>query len=118
MKNIQAFVGHSFTSDDEQVVGKVLKYLDAIKEVSLDFSREHAEKPETSGIDDKVLRMFEGKKVFIAICTRKELVVDKSKIRPGLLPSNIWFENKDEYTLKTSNWIIRQIGLTYERRSE
>src|SRR3546814_4234213 len=53
MKNIQAFVGHSFTSDDEQVVGKFLKYLDAIKEVSLDFSWEHAEKPEPSGIDDR-----------------------------------------------------------------
>src|SRR3546814_9075430 len=59
--------------------------------------------------------MFEGKNVFIAICTRKELVVDESKIRPGLLRSNIWFANKDDYKWKTSDWIIQEIGLAFGR---
>src|SRR3546814_16621871 len=59
--------------------------------------------------------MFEDKNVFIAICTRKELVVDESKIRPGLLRSNIWFANKDDYKWKTSDWIIQEIGLAFGR---
>ena len=75
MEQIRAFVGHSFTQDDEQVVQKVLKFLTTVSHTLPNFTWEHAQGPEPRGIDDKVLDLFGGKNLFIGLCTRKERVV-------------------------------------------
>lgn len=75
MTPIQAFVGHSFTEDDEIVVSKFLKYLNQVSELHPNFSWVHAESAEPRVIDAKVLSLFDSKNLFIAICTKKERVI-------------------------------------------
>jgi len=78
MAGIRAFVGHSFTANDEQVVGQFLKYLNQVSGL-LDFSWQHAENAEPKDLAAKVLSLIADKTVFIAICTRKELVAVQPK---------------------------------------
>ena len=115
MKNLRAFVGHSFTDEDEQVVGKFLKYLDAIQELNPNFKWEHAENAEPSAIDDKVLRLFEDKDTFIGICTRKEQVIHPSKLRKGTFFSTRLFARGEDFSWKTSDWVIQEIGYALGR---
>jgi hypothetical protein len=115
MKTLRAFVGHSFTADDEQLVAKFLKYLDAIEEINPLFMWEHAERPEPSGIDEKVLRLFENKNIFIGICTRKELVIHPSKLQSVPLLRTKRLADNDDFEWKTSDWIIQEIGLAIGR---
>lgn len=80
------------------------------------FNWEHAEHPEASAIDDKVLRLFEGKNVFIGICTRKELVVSPSALKDGkFIFSGHRYAKDQDYVWKTSDWIIQEIGLAVGR---
>ena len=46
MEQIRAFVGHSFTQDDEQVVQKVLQFLTTVSQTLPNFVWEHANKIE------------------------------------------------------------------------
>lgn len=115
MKPIQAFVGHSFTGDDEVVVRKFLKYLDQIAELLPNFSWEHAESAEPRVIDAKVLDIFDSKNLFIGICTKKERV-----IAPGALKASPFLRKRlsareEEFEWKTSDWIIQEIGLAIGR---
>lgn len=71
MTSLKAFVGHSFTTDDEDVVRTFLKYFDQVEELSIGFSWEHAEPAETKELAEKVLRLMECKNLFIGICTKK-----------------------------------------------
>jgi hypothetical protein len=68
-------VGHSFTKDDEAIVGAFLRYFDQIKKIRPDFSWEHAESAEPRELSEKVLALVKDKNVFIGICTRKEKTV-------------------------------------------
>lgn len=43
MEQIRAFVGDSFTQDEEQVVQKVLKFLTTVSHTLPDFVWEHAQ---------------------------------------------------------------------------
>lgn len=115
MKTLRAFVGHSFTTQDEHLVGKFLKYLDAIQELNPHFTWQHAERPEPSRIDDKVLKLFEDKNVFIGICTRKEMVLQASGMRPAPLLHNWKIFHSRDVEWKTSDWVIQEIGLAYGR---
>lgn len=114
MEAIKAFVGHSFSKEDEQAVGTVLKYLDTVVELLPNFSWEHAEDPEPRGIDEKVLQRFDGKNLFIGICTRKEQVVSNAK-------PCWWSRTKhviaaaENLRWKTSDWIIQEVGLAVGR---
>ena len=64
MTPIQAFVGHSFSEDDESVVGKILKYLDQISELNPNFTWVHAEAAEPRVVDAKVLSLFDSRNLF------------------------------------------------------
>lgn len=110
MEQIQAFVGHSFTQDDEQVVQKVLKFLTTVSHTLPNFSWEHAQGPEPRGIDEKVLDLFSGKNLFIGICTRKERVVAATEA-PWWIPRGKVVANDRDLEWKTSDWIIQEIGL-------
>jgi tetratricopeptide (TPR) repeat protein len=111
MTQLRAFVGHSFTQDDEPVVGKFLKYFDQLSKSSLGFSWQHAEPAEPKLLADKVLALLAGKNLFIAICTKKELVVSINVLRKkGVLRRYLGAPEEDFYW-KTSDWIIQEIGI-------
>jgi tetratricopeptide (TPR) repeat protein len=114
MKKHRAFVGHSFTPEDKDVVGKFLDYLNAIQEMNPDFGWEHAEHPEPEAIDNKVLRLFQDKNIFIGICTRKEKVIKPSGLKKAFFSARVSAEEK-EFTWKTSDWVIQEIGLALGR---
>ena len=42
MSEIKAFVGHSFTDDDKDVVRQFLEFFDRVKDMGIGFSWEHA----------------------------------------------------------------------------
>jgi uncharacterized protein (UPF0210 family) len=114
LDGIHAFVGHSFTTEDENVVRAFTDYLDTVKQAVPSFTWTHARMPEPRLVD-KVLALFEGKNVFIAICTQKELVVKPSKVaRPPFFPHKYWAKQED-FEYKTSDWIIQEIGLAIGR---
>ena len=114
MEQIQAFVGHSFGQEDEQVVQRFLKFLTTISHTLPHFSWEHALRPEPRGIDEKVLDLFGGKNLFIGICTRKERVVAATEAR-WWLPEGKVVANARDLEWKTSDWVIQEIGLATGR---
>lgn len=75
MTNIKAFVGHSFTEDDDLIVRSYLDYFNEVQNMALGFSWEHAKAAEAKDLAEKVLLKMEGKNLFIGICTKKERVV-------------------------------------------
>jgi hypothetical protein len=58
MEPIKAFVAHSFTENDADVVAVILKYLNRVSELHPRFSWQHAEDPEPIVVDAKVLSLL------------------------------------------------------------
>lgn len=113
MTPLKAFVGHSFTEDDAAVVNTFLRYFDQLSEVLPSFSWHHAEHAEPKIVSEKVLRLLEGKNLFIAICTKKERAVSPDALAQNHLS---FFGKKlqakeEDFSWKTSDWIIQEIGL-------
>lgn len=76
MTKIRAFVGHSFTQDDDDaVVRAFLKFFDQIKAMNIGFSWESAEPAQARDLATKVLELMGDKTLFIGICTKKEAVI-------------------------------------------
>ena len=115
MDQLRAFVGHSFSETDTQLVSKILTYLNVIVGAVPGFSWEHAEHPEPRAVDEKVLQMFEGKNVFIGICTRKERVVSDRALRPSWFDKGKLVAAADAFAWKPSDWIIQEVGLAVGR---
>jgi tetratricopeptide (TPR) repeat protein len=111
MTSLKAFVGHSFTTDDEDVVRTFLKYFDQVEVLNIGFSWEHAEPAETKELAEKVLRLMEGKNLFIGICTKKEATILPSNLSRTKLDKTILKGREDHFLWKTSDWIIQEIGL-------
>ena len=111
MTQIHAFVGHSFTENDKSVVDKFLQYLVQLSEVLPAFTWKHAESAEPLIVSEKVLRLLEGKNLFIGICTRKEMVISSEKLGKPLFSEKKWQGLKQDFLWKTSDWIIQEIGL-------
>ncbi|MDO9067933.1 MAG: hypothetical protein Q7W05_05700 [Deltaproteobacteria bacterium] len=113
MTPLNAFVGHSFTENDATVVKTFLQYLDQLSEIHPSFTWHHAEHAEPKIVSEKVLRLLEGKNLFIAICTKKERAVSPN----ALAQSYFFFARKrlqakeEDFSWKTSDWIIQEIGL-------
>jgi hypothetical protein len=97
---INAFIGHSFTPEDEAVVRKILDFLSSLQKTLPGFRWAHAEAAEPKELSAKVVPMMREADVFIAICTKKEQVVVSE--RWIFFPKTQW---------KTSDWIIQEIGL-------
>ena len=111
MTGIRAFVGHSFTDNDAEVVRKFLTYFDQLSKSDLDFTWEHAEAAEPKVLAEKVISLLSDNTVFIGICTKKERVIpstslSKSVLRPGVLKAQ-----ERDFAWKTSDWIMQEIGL-------
>lgn len=116
MREIKAFVGHSFTEDDDVVVNSFLSFFKSISELLPDFTWTHAKAAEPKELAEKVLDLIEKCNVFIAICTKKELVLKQATVRSTiLLPGKRIFDSALVES-KTSDWIIQEIGLAIGRK--
>jgi len=109
MSEIKAFVGHSFTENDAEIVRRFLDFFDHIAALGIGFSWVHAENAEPKVLTDKVLELIDGKNLFIGICTAKETIVVNS--RQSRFNKRQLVANRDECFVKTSDWIIQEIGL-------
>lgn len=116
MNELRAFVGHSFTDDDKDVVRAILEYLGQIEKMNIGFNWEHAEPAEPKELAEKVMKLMEDKNLFIGICTKKERVIAQDKLLaklffPGQLSAKI-----GDFAWKTSDWLIQEIGLAVGRK--
>jgi hypothetical protein len=115
MTQINAFVGHSFTEDDAEVVRKFLEYFDQIKESGISFEWAHARAAEPRELATKVLSLIEGKNLFIGICTKKERGVAQQALQRAWIKRSILKGEEADFSWKTSDWIIQEIGLAIGR---
>lgn len=118
MTPLKAFIGHSFTADDEAVVRAFLKFFDQIRDMNIGFSWEHAEPAEPKELAEKVLRLMHDKNLFIGICTKKEAAIIPSNLTLGIWNKNILKASRDSFSWKTSDWIIQEIGLAIGKGME
>lgn len=116
MSNINAFIGHSFTEDDEAVVQAFLKYFDQVKNLFPAFDWVHAKAAQPTELADKVLKLVEDCNTFIGICTRKEIVSQESSYRVKRFDSQNRIIKYDKLQWKTSDWIIQEIGMAAGQR--
>lgn len=115
MTGIKAFVGHSFTEQDEGVVRSFLKFFDQLEGLLEGFEWTHAKNAEPKELADKVLETIDGCNTLIAICTRKELAVSEEALKPALLNKGHVKTDRNKLLWKTSDWVIQEIGLAVGR---
>lgn len=115
MTSLKAFVGHSFTSDDQEVVRTLLNFFDKVKDMNIGFAWEHAEPAEPRELAEKVKGLMEDKNLFIGICTRKEATIAPTNLSRAMLSKKILKAREDKFLWKTSDWIIQEIGLAIGR---
>jgi hypothetical protein len=84
MDNIRAFVGHSFSEDDANLISVFLRYFVQLSNLYPSFTWEHAEAAEPKMLAEKVMSLIFNKNVFIGICTKRELAIDSSALSPLL----------------------------------
>lgn len=111
MSELKAFIGHSFAEDDKDVVHQFIDFFDHVKEMGIEFSWEHAEPAEPKILSEKVLKLMEGKNLFIGICTAKELAITLDKLKKTRWDKHMLKAKDDEFARKTSDWIIQEIGV-------
>ena len=70
MKQINAFIGHSFSLEDKDIVRAFLDFFEEIKNMGIGFNWEHAKRQKQRSLQ-KVLRVIEDKNLFIGICHEK-----------------------------------------------
>src|SRR3989442_32380 len=115
MNLIRAFVGHSFTDDDAEVVGRFLKFFEQLSELHPNFTWEHAEPAEPKILAEKVMHLLADKNLFVAICTKKERVVLPDLLKATAFPPGYLKARRETFYWKTSDWIIQEIGLAIGR---
>ena len=115
MTEIRAFIGHSFTDEDSELVGKFLKYFEQISRSHTDFFWNHAESAEPKQLAEKVMSIISDKNLFIGICTRKEYVLDPNSLSTVFFRQQYNRAPKTAFYWKTSDWIIQEIGLAMGR---
>lgn len=118
MADIKAFVGHSFTKDDAELVGKFLQHFDRLSKILPSFSWVHAEAAEPKQLSEKVLSLIADRNVFVAICTKKERVAPQEELKAAWYNSEQLTVKKSAVLWKTSDWIIQEIGMATARGLE
>jgi hypothetical protein len=111
MKEIKAFVGHSFLKADEQLIGTFLKYFDSIAKSHPSFGWQNAESAEPKVLAEKVLERVADKNTFIGICSRNERVIASASLRAPMFRPSFLQGDKNRFIWKTSDWIIQEIGV-------
>ncbi|WP_432450611.1 hypothetical protein [Aliiroseovarius marinus] len=114
MTGVRAFVGHSFSDKDEEVVRKFTDFFDTLKNGSKNFDWVHATESRSEDVSEKVLELINGKNLFIGICTQNEGTVKEHNFRRSKLSARIAVREED-IEWKTSDWIIQETGLAIGR---
>jgi tetratricopeptide (TPR) repeat protein len=117
MSIIRAFVGHSFTDDDKNLVNTFLEYFDQIQSMDIGFTWDHAKLAKPIELAEKVKSIIQDKNLFIGICTKKELVIGPTDLETSWLKRKL-SGRKDKFLWKTSDWIIQEIGLALGREMD
>jgi tetratricopeptide (TPR) repeat protein len=115
MNEIRAFVGHSFSPHDEEIVGKFLKFFRQLSELNLNFSWVTAEHAEPRDLAEKVMSLITGKNLFVGICTRKERVDETGSLKGMILRPGFLTAREKDLKWKASDWVIQEIGLAIGR---
>ncbi len=115
MNSISAFIGHSFTENDEALVRIFLEYFDRIKDMNIPFDWDHAKKAQAEVLSKKVLEKMKNANTFIGICTKKEKVIKNVPLKRCFLSKTNYKINAKNYDWKTSDWIIQEIGCAIGR---
>jgi tetratricopeptide (TPR) repeat protein len=110
MARTAAFIGHSFSDSDKEVVGRFLGFFDRVEGLGIEFSWDHAEDAEMKILSQKVKEKMEGKNLFIGICTAKEYAVDPGALTKGRFSPDILHGPRSSFKAKTSDWITQEIG--------
>ena len=118
MTDIRAFVGHSFTDEDDLVVRTFLEYFDEVQKLEHGFSWDHAKAAEAKDLAEKVLMKMQDKNLFIGICTKKERVIGDQELKPPFWPRKQLAAAEGSFEWKTSDWITQEIGLAIGRGME
>lgn len=116
MTKVRAFVGHSFTQDDDFVVSKFLNFFEALESTNIGFTWDHAKTAEAKDLAEKVLQKIEGKNTFIAICTKKEATLRQHKKGKFWPLTHSIFAKESDIEWKASDWITQEIGLAVGRQ--
>jgi tetratricopeptide (TPR) repeat protein len=115
MTQLNAFVGHSFVSEDHDVVEAFLKFLNQVKSMGIGFSWESAEPAEPKELAAKVKGLIQDKNLFIGICTRKEAAIEATRLSKSTFNRKLLKAKEEHFAWKTSDWIIQEIGLAIGR---
>lgn len=113
--SIRAFLGHSFTEDDRDLVTKVTAFLDAQKIGHPDFEWVHATQAIPTGVVEKVLPLIRASDIFIGLCTKKERVISPEDLECDWWRPRTLHASTEKFSWKTSDWIIQEIGIAIER---
>jgi tetratricopeptide (TPR) repeat protein len=115
MADIKAFVAHSFSAEDKDLIQVFIDHFNSLAGSLPGFSWDHALQAEPTSVSEKVLSKIEDKNVFIGICGRTECVAPPKATFQFPLFSLIGFRTGD-VQWKTSDWIIQEIGLAVGRQ--
>ena len=115
MTKLRAFVGHSFSDEDQDVVRVFLDHLDRIAALNPDFSWNHAKWAEAKELKTKVLRLMEDRNLFIGVCTAKEETLPIGTLTPCWTNTNKVKGSSSKLSRKTSDWVLQEIGLAVGR---
>ena len=110
METLFAFVAHSFSTKDQEVVRTYLEFLKRIAQMDKGFSWDHAETAEPKDLPVKVLSKMEGKNLLIAICTPSESAISPENISSVFLRPPYLKARKEHFQPKISDWILQEIG--------
>lgn len=116
MQAVKAFVGHSFSKEDKDVVHIFLEHFRNLANAYPSFSWDHAEEAEPLPLSDKILAKVEGKNVFIGICTRNELVGREASFIKSFFRNDLLKAKTKDLQWKASDWIIQEIGMAVGRK--
>jgi hypothetical protein len=114
MAEIKAFVAHSFSADDKDMIQIFIDHFQSLAGSLPGFSWDHALQAEPTSVSGKVLAKIEDKNVFIGICSRTEYVMPPTAAHPIPILDQVRVRNSD-IQWKTSDWIIQEIGLAVGR---
>ena len=108
MNQIRAFVGHSFTDDDKDVVRIFTDHFNTLQRSPLPFSWINAQRAEPVELTAKVLKLIADKNVFIGICTKKQRSVSPDDLVATIWPRGSLRAQQDRFIWKTSDWIMQE----------
>ena len=111
MKQLRAFVGHSFDDQDQQLVRSFQDYFDSLKG-TIDFEWDHAKRAEPRELCKKVKAKMEGKNLFIGIFTKKDFRIAPDKLEASEAPEKnvcLMMNNKKKGTYRSWRLMIHSL---------